>query len=68
MPSHLTPFPWPHPGLINWLPTFFSEFYHVDIGDLSGFTMTPYLVQVRLPTPLPVHYLLPSFTQSILFC
>ncbi len=44
------PLPPPHhsPGLINWLPTFFSEFYHVEIGDLSGFTMTPYLIQVRL--------------------
>mmetsp|Transcript_25907 Transcript_25907/g.66670 ORF Transcript_25907/g.66670 Transcript_25907/m.66670 type:complete len:585 (+) Transcript_25907:161-1915(+) len=32
-------------GLINWLPTFFSEYYHVEISQLGGLTMLPYVVQ-----------------------
>eukprot|EP00191_Tetraselmis_sp_GSL018_P011763 CAMPEP_0177597806 /NCGR_PEP_ID=MMETSP0419_2-20121207/11931_1 /TAXON_ID=582737 /ORGANISM="Tetraselmis sp., Strain GSL018" /LENGTH=527 /DNA_ID=CAMNT_0019090047 /DNA_START=239 /DNA_END=1822 /DNA_ORIENTATION=+ len=32
-------------GLINWLPTFFKEFYHVEVGQLGGLTMLPYVVQ-----------------------
>lgn len=39
-----------HPGLINWLPTFFSEYYHVEVGQLGGLTMLPYIVQVG-PSP-----------------
>lgn len=49
--SHPPPTPWlPRvwllPGLINWLPTFFSEYYHVEISQLGGLTMLPYVVQV----------------------
>jgi len=32
-------------GLISWLPTFFSEYYHVELGQLGGLTMLPYVVQ-----------------------
>jgi ACS family sodium-dependent inorganic phosphate cotransporter len=34
-------------GLLTWLPTFFSEFYEVQVGDLGGYTLLPYFVQVR---------------------
>jgi ACS family sodium-dependent inorganic phosphate cotransporter len=33
-------------GLLTWLPTFFSEFYEVQVGDLGGYTLLPYFVQV----------------------
>ena len=50
----LTP-PCPHPlpaagswgfyGLLNWLPSFFKDHYHVEISQLASFTLLPYLVQ-----------------------
>lgn len=36
-------------GLLNWLPTFFSDYYEVQVGDLAGYTLLPYFVQVRRP-------------------
>jgi ACS family sodium-dependent inorganic phosphate cotransporter len=33
-------------GLLTWLPTFFSEYYEVQVGDLGGYTLLPYFVQV----------------------
>jgi hypothetical protein len=33
-------------GLLTWLPTFFSDYYGVEVGDLGGFTLLPYVVQV----------------------
>jgi ACS family sodium-dependent inorganic phosphate cotransporter len=35
-------------GLLTWLPTFFSDFYNVQLGDLGGYTLLPYIVQVGL--------------------
>jgi ACS family sodium-dependent inorganic phosphate cotransporter len=32
-------------GLLTWLPTFFSDYYKVEVGDLAGYTLLPYLVQ-----------------------
>ncbi|KAF8063765.1 PHT4 [Scenedesmus sp. PABB004] len=32
-------------GLLTWLPTFFSDYYHVEVGDLGGYTLLPYVVQ-----------------------
>ena len=32
-------------GLLNWLPTFFSDFYGVEIADLGSYTLLPYIVQ-----------------------
>ena len=32
-------------GLLNWLPTFFNDFYHVEIADLGAYTLLPYIVQ-----------------------
>lgn len=32
-------------GLLSWLPTFFSEYYEVQVGDLAGYTLLPYFVQ-----------------------
>lgn len=36
-------------GLLTWLPTFFSDYYEVQVGDLGGYTLLPYLLQVRTP-------------------
>ena len=33
-------------GLLTWLPTFFSDYYKVEVGDLGGYTLLPYLMQV----------------------
>lgn len=35
----------PTTGLLTWLPTFFSEYYEVQVGDLGGYTLLPYFVQ-----------------------
>ncbi|KAK9828817.1 hypothetical protein WJX72_002260 [[Myrmecia] bisecta] len=32
-------------GLLNWLPTFFKEQYHIEIADLGSYTLLPYVVQ-----------------------
>ncbi|KAK3271060.1 hypothetical protein CYMTET_20569, partial [Cymbomonas tetramitiformis] len=32
-------------GLINWLPTFFSDVYGVTLEEVGGFTFVPYVVQ-----------------------
>jgi len=32
-------------GLLNWLPTFFVDVYHVDLADLGGFTSMSYVAQ-----------------------
>ncbi|KAI8469007.1 MAG: major facilitator superfamily transporter [Monoraphidium minutum] len=32
-------------GLLTWLPTFFSDYYGVEVQDLGGFTLLPYVVQ-----------------------
>jgi hypothetical protein len=34
-------------GLLTWLPTFFSDYYGVEVANLGGFTLLPYVVQVR---------------------
>jgi ACS family sodium-dependent inorganic phosphate cotransporter len=36
---------WGFYGLLNWLPTFFSDFYGVQLADLGGYTLLPYAVQ-----------------------
>ncbi len=36
---------WGMYGLLNWLPTFFTEYYNVPLADLGGFTLIPYVVQ-----------------------
>ena len=33
-------------GLLTWLPSFFSDYYGVSVGDLGGFTFAPYILQV----------------------
>jgi ACS family sodium-dependent inorganic phosphate cotransporter len=33
-------------GLLTWLPTFFNDYYKVELGDLGGYTLLPYLLQV----------------------
>ena len=37
--------PVPHAGLLNWLPSFFKDAYHVEIAQLATFTLLPYVVQ-----------------------
>jgi hypothetical protein len=32
-------------GLLNWLPTFFKDYYQVEIADLASYTLLPYIVQ-----------------------
>lgn len=32
-------------GLLNWLPSFFKDAYHVEIAQLATFTLLPYVVQ-----------------------
>lgn len=32
-------------GLLSWLPTFFSDYYKVELQDLASFTLLPYIVQ-----------------------
>lgn len=34
-------------GLLTWLPTFFADYYGIQLGDLGGYTLLPYVVQVR---------------------
>ncbi|KAJ9521589.1 hypothetical protein QJQ45_008921 [Haematococcus lacustris] len=36
---------WGMYGLLNWLPTFFKDFYQVEISDLGAYTLAPYVVQ-----------------------
>jgi hypothetical protein len=36
---------WGFYGLLNWLPSFFKDHYHVEISQLASFTLLPYLVQ-----------------------
>lgn len=36
---------WGMYGLLNWLPTFFSDFYKVELADLGAYTLLPYVVQ-----------------------
>ncbi|PNW72266.1 hypothetical protein CHLRE_16g675300v5 [Chlamydomonas reinhardtii] len=36
---------WGMYGLLNWLPTFFSEFYQVELADLGSYTLLPYVFQ-----------------------
>ncbi|KAG2453915.1 hypothetical protein HYH02_002118 [Chlamydomonas schloesseri] len=36
---------WGMYGLLNWLPTFFSEFYKVELADLGSYTLLPYVFQ-----------------------
>lgn len=36
---------WGMYGLLNWLPTFFKDYYHIEIADLAAYTLAPYLVQ-----------------------
>eukprot|EP00200_Dunaliella_tertiolecta_P010630 CAMPEP_0202374722 /NCGR_PEP_ID=MMETSP1127-20130417/5492_1 /ASSEMBLY_ACC=CAM_ASM_000462 /TAXON_ID=3047 /ORGANISM="Dunaliella tertiolecta, Strain CCMP1320" /LENGTH=767 /DNA_ID=CAMNT_0048971947 /DNA_START=858 /DNA_END=3162 /DNA_ORIENTATION=+ len=36
---------WGMYGLLNWLPTFFKDFYKVEIADLAAYTLLPYIVQ-----------------------
>lgn len=32
-------------GLLNWLPSFFEQQYHVQVADLGAYTLLPYVVQ-----------------------
>ena len=32
-------------GLLSWLPTFFSDYYKIELQDLASFTLLPYVVQ-----------------------
>ena len=32
-------------GLLNWLPSFFEQQYHVEVSDLGSYTLLPYGVQ-----------------------
>lgn len=36
---------WGFYGLLNWLPSFFKDAYHVEIAQLASFTLLPYVVQ-----------------------
>ena len=36
---------WGMYGLLNWLPTFFRDSYGVEVKDLGGYTLLPYVVQ-----------------------
>ena len=36
---------WGMYGLLNWLPTFFNDFYGIQIADLGSYTLLPYIVQ-----------------------
>ena len=36
---------WGMYGLLNWLPTFFADYYHVELADLGSFTLLPYVMQ-----------------------
>jgi ACS family sodium-dependent inorganic phosphate cotransporter len=36
---------WGFYGLLNWLPSFFKDAYHLEIAQLATFTLLPYLVQ-----------------------
>ncbi|KAF5840808.1 major facilitator superfamily domain-containing protein [Dunaliella salina] len=36
---------WGMYGLLNWLPTFFKDYYKVEIADLAAYTLLPYIVQ-----------------------
>ncbi|GLI68313.1 hypothetical protein VaNZ11_012674 [Volvox africanus] len=36
---------WGMYGLLNWLPTFFSDFYHIQLSDLGSYTLLPYVFQ-----------------------
>ncbi|MEW5319083.1 MAG: hypothetical protein WDW38_010254 [Sanguina aurantia] len=36
---------WGMYGLLNWLPTFFNEYYSIELADLGSYTLLPYLVQ-----------------------
>ncbi|GLC40516.1 hypothetical protein PLESTB_000705400 [Pleodorina starrii] len=36
---------WGMYGLLNWLPTFFSEYYAVQLADLGSYTLLPYVFQ-----------------------
>lgn len=37
---------WGMYGLLNWLPTFFADFYKVELADLGSYTLLPYVFQV----------------------
>jgi ACS family sodium-dependent inorganic phosphate cotransporter len=36
---------WGMYGLLTWLPTFFSDHYGVQLADLGGYTLLPYVLQ-----------------------
>lgn len=36
---------WGMYGLLTWLPTFFSDYYGVQLSDLGSYTLVPYVVQ-----------------------
>ncbi|GFR48794.1 hypothetical protein Agub_g10743, partial [Astrephomene gubernaculifera] len=36
---------WGMYGLLNWLPTFFSEYYNIQLADLGSYTLLPYVFQ-----------------------
>lgn len=36
---------WGFYGLLNWLPSFFQDHYQVEVKDLAGLTLLPFLVQ-----------------------
>lgn len=36
---------WGMYGLLNWLPTFFSDYYKVQLADLGSYTLLPYVFQ-----------------------
>lgn len=36
---------WGFYGLLNWLPSFFKDHYQVEVAELGGLTLLPFLVQ-----------------------
>jgi ACS family sodium-dependent inorganic phosphate cotransporter len=36
---------WGMYGLLTWLPTFFTDYYGVQLADLGGYTLLPYVLQ-----------------------
>ena len=44
-PPHIRAGSWGFYGLLNWLPSFFKDVYHVEIAQLASFTLAPYVLQ-----------------------
>lgn len=59
---------WGMIGLLSWLPTYFSERFHVPLAELSSFTVLPYFLQmtVALSAGAVADYLIGSGVRTIL--